>query len=296
MKKEEITIRDPFVLLHDDTYYIYGTRSATTWTYADGFDCYTTKDLKEFNGPFEIFKAPKDFEFTKNFWAPECYEINNKFYFVTTFGNDDIKQGIYVMESSSPLGPFKLYSSRLTPDDWTSIDGTLYFEEDTPYLIFSHSFEDEGIVDGDYCIVELSKDLKNKVSEPKVLFKAKTSKWAVPVPFAKAEFGIDGDVYFSDGPNVLKTDDGSLYMAISSWGEKGYAVGVLKSQTGKIMGPWIHQDEPIYPFNGGHGMFFRDKENNIVFTLHSQSGDNEYPLFYKVEINNGIMKLTEEIK
>ena len=29
MKKEEINIRDPYVLVHDNKYYMYGTRAAT---------------------------------------------------------------------------------------------------------------------------------------------------------------------------------------------------------------------------------------------------------------------------
>ena len=42
MKKEQINIRDPFVLVHEGTYYLYGTRGATCWGPADGFDVYTT--------------------------------------------------------------------------------------------------------------------------------------------------------------------------------------------------------------------------------------------------------------
>ena len=38
MKLSDIHIRDPFVLLHEDKYYLYGTRGATCWGEADGFD------------------------------------------------------------------------------------------------------------------------------------------------------------------------------------------------------------------------------------------------------------------
>ena len=39
MKVEEIKIRDPFVLLWQDTYYLYGTRSETAfYGQAYGFD------------------------------------------------------------------------------------------------------------------------------------------------------------------------------------------------------------------------------------------------------------------
>ena len=42
--------------------------------------------------------------------------------------------------------------------------------------------------------------------EPVTLFSAAEAKWAKPVPFAKAEFGMDGDVYFTDGPCVVKME------------------------------------------------------------------------------------------
>lgn len=45
MKKNEIIIRDPYILLHEGKYYMYGTRSLTTWSKADGFDCYVSDDL-----------------------------------------------------------------------------------------------------------------------------------------------------------------------------------------------------------------------------------------------------------
>ena len=59
MKTEQINVRDPYVLLHGGTYYLYGTRSATCWGEADGFDCYTSSDLEHWEGPFEVFHRPE---------------------------------------------------------------------------------------------------------------------------------------------------------------------------------------------------------------------------------------------
>ena len=47
MKNTEINIRDPFVLVEDGPYYMYGTRAATCWGAADGFDCYVSKDMDD---------------------------------------------------------------------------------------------------------------------------------------------------------------------------------------------------------------------------------------------------------
>ena len=58
MHTSEINIRDPYVLVHDGAYYLYGTRSETCWGPAEGFDCYISRDMENWTGPVEIFKRP----------------------------------------------------------------------------------------------------------------------------------------------------------------------------------------------------------------------------------------------
>ena len=303
MKREDINIRDPYVLIHEGRYYLYGTRSATCWGEADGFDCYISSDLEEYEGPIEIFHRPEGFFADANYWAPECYEWKGAFYLVVTLGTLDgsRKKGTYILRAENPTGPFQVYSGKITPEDWTCIDATLYVEEDTPWLIFSHSFEDPGCQDGDYCLLKLSPDLKTAAghedgscADPEdivTLFAAKDCPWATPVPFAKAEFGVDGDCYFSDGPNLMEID-GRLYMINSSWSGGGYAVGVAISDSGKVHGPWRIQEKPLYPENGGHGMFFRDLAGKLIFTLHYPNDKYmERPLFYPVVLKDGEMEL-----
>lgn len=281
MKTSEVNIRDPYVLVHEGKYYLYGTRSATCWGTADGFDCYVSSDLKNWEGPVEIFHRPEGFFADREYWAPECIYYNNAFYLITTLGGENRKKGIYALRAESPTGPFQVYSECLTPTDWICIDGTVYFENGIPYLIFSHSFEDTP--DGDMCIIPLSEDLKRAEGEAALLFSAGEAEWAKPVPFAKEEFGMDGDVYFTDGPCVINTGDGRLYMTWSSWGSCGYAVGVAVSESGKVGGAWRQMDVPIYPENGGHGMMFRDLNGKMKFVLHFPNDKyQERPVFVDV--------------
>ena len=266
MKASEFIIRDPFILLHEDTYYLYGSRSETVWSdQADGFDCYKSTDLENWEGPIEIFHRSQGFWADRCYWAPECMEHHNAFYLITTLASKDRKKGIYILKSDHPEGPFQPYSERLTPQDWTCIDGTVYQDGEKMYLVYSHSFEDSP--SGDMCCQELSPDLRNTVSEPRLLFQAAQARWAKPVPFAKAEFGMDGDVYFTDGPFLFQKD-GTLYMTWSSWGTSGYAVGLAYSDTGHVDGTWHQIDQPFFPENGGHGMAFLDKNGKLWFTLH----------------------------
>lgn len=292
MKTSEVNIRDPFVLVHGGKYYLYGTRSATCWGPADGFDCYVSADLENWEGPIEVFHRPEGFFADRQYWAPECVCRNGGFYLVTTFGAGDRNKGVYALKSDSPTGPFQPFSQCLTPEDWVCIDGTVYFEGDTPWLVFSHSLEHSP--DGDMCMVRLSADLSHAETAPVTLFSAPDAPWARPVPFAKAEFGMDGDVYFTDGPYITRLDDGRLYMTWSSWGDRGYAVGVAVSDSGLVQGPWRQEPVPIFPADGGHGMMFRDLEDSLVFVLHYPNDKyQERPVFRRVTVGENGLSLED---
>ncbi len=282
MKTEFVNIRDPYVLNAEGKYYLYGTRSAECWGEATGFDAYVSDDLEVWEGPFEIFTRPEGFWATTNYWAPECYYKDGAYYLVTTLGSNDCKKGIYALKSESPLGPFEPYSKRLTPSDWVCIDGSLYYEGDTPYLIFSHSFED--VPDGDMCVVELSKDLSHAEGNPVKLFSAMDASWAHPIPFAQ-EFNMTGDVYFTDGPCAVKLPSGALLMIWSSWGTCGYTVGMTLSQSGSLFGPWTHVEEPLFDKDGGHGMMFVDKAGVARYTMHYPNDKyKEHPVFFEISL------------
>ena len=291
MKREEINIRDPYILLDGDTYYLYGTRSATTWGPADGFDCYQSKDGMEWEGPFEIYHRPQDSPFDICYWAPECYKMDGKYYLLTTLGQTGKPKAIYVLASESPKGPFQMYSEgSLTPEDWNSIDGTFYFEDGKVYLIFSHSFED--VSSGDMCVCEISPDFRRSITQPELLFQAPQAPWAQPVPFAKEEFGMDGDVYFTDGPCPYRMKDGTLLIFWSSWSKAGYAVGIARSDNGRLDGNFEQLAQPLFPENGGHGMVFTDKDGKAYYLLHYPNDKfAERPVFYELKEEDRAVRL-----
>lgn len=284
MKLLDINIRDPFIMPFNGLYYLYGTRSATCWGKAEGFDCYYSSDLDEWTGPIEIFHRPKDFLMDENYWAPECYFINGKFYLLTTFGGEHIKKGEYILVSNEPTGPFELYSDRLTPPEWTCIDGSLYQNEGHYYLIFSHSFED-GVFSGDLAYIELSQDLKKPKTKPRIMFSACDAFWTRPFPYAKQEFGIDETCYLSDGPFAVRDPkDNAIHLYWSSWGANGYAVGEAVSQSGCLDGPWIHKKDLIFPENGGHGMAFKSFDGQMLYTLHYPNDlYKEHPIYICID-------------
>jgi len=282
MKRSQISIRDPFILLDKDTYYLYGTRSQTAWTDGTGFDVYVSKDLENWEGPKVIYEKTKDFWADKEYWAPECIKYNDRFYLFATLGSHTKKKGVQVFVSDKPDGNFEPLSQHtLTPEDWNCLDATIYMEGDKKYMVFSHSLPEEP--KGAIMYVELSEDMKEMVSTPETLFYTKDAPWTRPIPFAKEEFGLDGDNYFSDGPYLFYNDKNELCMLWSSWSEKGYAMGVSVSDSGHIEGPWIHQEMPRY-FGGGHGMVFADKGGSRFVLWHSPNDfSKERPYFISLE-------------
>ena len=59
MKKEQINIRDPFVVYENEKYYLYGSRAKNFAMKSGGFDVYISNDLIEWSEPIECFSSEK---------------------------------------------------------------------------------------------------------------------------------------------------------------------------------------------------------------------------------------------
>ena len=97
MKCSDINIRDPFVLVHDGTYYLYGTRGATCWGPATGFDVYVSRDMENWAGPTPCFENDGTFWADRNYWAPEVHAWQGKFYMFASFKNEALCRGTAIL-------------------------------------------------------------------------------------------------------------------------------------------------------------------------------------------------------
>ncbi len=282
MKREEINIRDPFVLVHDGKYYLYGTRGATCWGEADGFDCYVGISLDEFEGPFEVFHKTPEFAPHVNYWAPEVYVYEGAFYMFATFYTDGVGRGTHCLKAEHPLGPFVPHSDgSITPKDWASLDGTLYVEDGTPYMVFCHEWEDtDG--DGTICVVELTKDLKASAGEVRTLFRASEARPAV----SAFHHPRKGDIFVTDGPFLFRDKEGKLRMIWSSFAEgNAYCVALASPEHGTITDDWKPERELLFAKDGGHGMLFTGLDGKRYLALHSPNETLlERPQFIEVDI------------
>ena len=125
MKRTDINIRDPYVLVEDGVFYLYGTRGKTCWGKADGFDVYTSRDLETWEGPFVCFHNDGSFWADRNYWAPEVHPWQGKYYMFASFKSEDRHRGTATLRADTPLGPvLPLSDGPVTPNDWECLDGT----------------------------------------------------------------------------------------------------------------------------------------------------------------------------
>ena len=274
LTRDDFLIRDPFVLVHDSLYYMYGTGAAK----GNGYGCYTSPDLVHWAGPFNVFTAPPDFDGTKDFWAPECHEYGGQFYlFATYYSRTTEHRGVSIFRADDPLGPFEeITDGHVTPHDRDCIDGTLYVDDaGQPYIIYVEEWTstDDGI--GRMAAASLRSDLTRFISEPRELFRADDPSWK------------PGKV--TDGPFVYKSRTGKLLMLWSNICPDGYCVAIASAKD--VTRKWRQHFARLYAkdgrhvYDGGHGMLFTDLNGQLTLCIHAPNDGSvaaEQAQFYPV--------------
>lgn len=279
MRTNEINIRDPFVLLHDGTYYLYGTRGGTCWGPATGFDVYSSPDLEEWTEPVPCFENDGSFWADRNYWAPEVHPWRGAFYMFASFKSETRRRGTAILRAETPMGPFVPWSDGpVTPSEWECLDGTFYADgQGKPWIVFCHEWVQAG--DGEILAMPLSDDLRAPAGSPRLLFKASEAAWAKKLHHSS---GMDG--YVTDGPFIWHARDGRLLCLWSSVSSSGYTQALAASDTGRI-DSHFSQLPPLFEQDGGHGMLFRRKDGALILALHSPNEHlKERPLFLPVTL------------
>ncbi len=283
---QDINIRDPFIVpVRDDgRYYLFGTTDETCWGGpATGFDAYSSRDLKNWEGPVPVFRPPAGFWADTQFWAPEVHAYNGQYFMFASFKAEGVCRGTQVLISNKILGPYVPHSDGpVTPRDWECLDGTLYVDrQGAPWIVFCHEWLQ--VHNGEICAMPLSKDLKMAIGAPTLLFRATEAPWVYREP-GKVDF-------VTDGPFLYRAKNGELLMLWSSCGSQGYAMGVARSTSGEVLGPWAQDAEPFFWKDGGHGMLFRTFEGELTATVHRPNEPKkERPILIPVMETDGVLR------
>lgn len=251
-----VPLGDPFIMLYNGTYYAYGTHRS------DGIEVYSSSNLEQWelvkNGRNGLALLKDDVWADKNFWAPEVYFVNNKFYMYYS-----ADEHICVAMSNSPLGPFIQNEKEPMIADKKCIDNSLFIDDDgKAYLLFDRLEYGANNI----WIAELEEDLITVKEETMHFCFGATQPWEQKL----------GSV--NEGASIIKHND-VYYMTYSgnSFESKDYGVGYAIATN--IMGDWEKSDtNPILQRPGklvgvGHSALFMDKEGNtrIVFHAHHNS-------------------------
>lgn len=291
---EEIRIRDPFIYAdrEEKLYYMYAQidnrlSGAGGPDRPKGVEVYVSRDLENWAHPKPVLLLPDDFWAREMVWAPEMHEYNGKFYLFVTLTSSDLhehmtkpegqdkwppfhKRGTQIFHADSPLGPFKAFDDKPhTPEEWMALDGTLYVEDQTPYMIFCHEWVE--IIDGSMDYIELTPDLSRARGEPRKMFHA-----------SEAEWSTSENNKVTDGCYMFRTKEDKLLMIWSSFGDKGYAIGIAESESGRLKGPWIQQEDLLFEQDGGHGMIFKTFDDRLMLVFHqpnSPAGKERMKMF-----------------
>jgi arabinan endo-1,5-alpha-L-arabinosidase len=266
----EIQIRDPFILSlpRDKEYLLFGSTDPNIWSGpATGFDCYRSRNLIDWDGPIPAFRPPPGFWSREQYWAPEVHQYQGRFFMFATFTAPGHLRGTQILSANRPEGPYAPWSDGpVTPRNWQCLDGTLHVDGDgTPWMLFCHEWKQ--VHDGTIVVQRLTPDLRAAVGTPVFLFSASEAPWSRPldVPATRSR---EFPVYVTDGPYVFRLTSGKLIMLWSSFGDQGYAMGIARSTSGTVLGPWVQEDEPLWSNDGGHGMIARTLDGRLFLTLH----------------------------
>lgn len=239
---DSIRLSDPCILADQKTnmYYMTGT----------GGWLWKSEDLKRWTGPFRVAEAseiPWAGE-RPAIWAAELHAYKGKYYYFATFTNQETiidtvdgtevpRRASHVLVSDQPDGPYEPVGEEdYLPEDWATLDGTFWEEDGIPYMVFCHEWLQAG--DGTMEMIQLKPDLSGSIGESKLLFLASESPWS--------RRRVDGKVLpnqVTDGPYLFRTATGRLGMIWTSWVFEAYTQGVAYSESGKLEGPWVQEED-----------------------------------------------------
>lgn len=245
---------DPFVLVENGTYYMYGT------SHKDGIEVYRSKDMINWEGPCGMrggLALHKDDVWgEKWFWAPEIVKIDNKFYM---FYSADERSAVAV--SDSPLGPFTQEVQKPLLD-FKAIDGSMFIDTNEKNYYYFVNFTPSGMQNW---VAEINLDNRGATIKQETMKKCigQSQSWEM-------------DQSVNEGPCVLKHGDTYfLVYSANAYFNQNYGLGFATAKN--PMGPWIkYEKNPILQkpdslVGVGHCQFFTGLDNKLYVVYHAHS-------------------------
>jgi len=317
-----VSLGDPYVFLASDgKYYMYGTDETGK---LEGFGAYSSDNLLNWKYEGSVYKGNVQDSWTlRNYWAPEVYEQNRKFYmfFSADWKYNPTNQGenfrIGVAVADKPTGPFTDISNKpLFDPGYPVIDANILHFKGRYYLYYSrccyknpvesevsvwakklNMFQtiEESWVYG----VEIASDFKSIIGDPVLLLQPpkkmndKQSEW-------ESRSVTSGEVNrrWTEGSFAFVSEN-KIYMMYSAnyFGGKNYAVGYATSNN--PLGPFEKApNNPVLQKNvdeggivtgTGHNSVTWSKDGKVMYCVYhgrtSLTGDKRVVFIDKMKLS-----------
>lgn len=298
----DVSFGDPYIL--DDgngTYYMYGTGGGAK----DGFATYSSNNLIDWKFEGQVYKGnTKSSWSVANFWAPEVYKIDTKYYLFFSAdwrinpekALENFKIGVAI--SDSPKGPFiDLEDKPLFDPGYPIIDANVYEDDDGKYYLYYsracyiHPVESE-IADwakkeGLYDEVEeswvygvaLAPDFKSVIGDPFLLLSPpkkmddENAEWE-----SRSVTSKEINRRWTEGSTTFK-HNGVYYMMYSAnyFAGENYAVGYATAS--HPLGPFTKADNnPVLEKNSEKGGIVTGTGHNSIVFL--DGGKKMYAVYH----------------
>ncbi len=234
-----IRMGDPFMMLHEGAYYLYGTTRY--------FGCWRSEDFTDWRYAGPAYQTGQNKWATGSFWAPEVHHYHGKFYLIYSAKGPDPRVSessnagpksymwICLAVSDKPQGPFVDFKTPLFTDDESCIDGHLFLDDGVPYIYFTRvgatgnpfASPPTGYMYGKTYGARLSADLTQLQGEPVLCVQAEQA-WEQPESmFSRC----------NEGPFVFKRG-GRYFMTYSAYHYAKPEYGIGYATASSPLGPW----------------------------------------------------------
>lgn len=294
-----VALGDPFILsASDGKYYMYGTGGVEK-----GFGAYSSENLADWHYEGQVYSGDNPESWTeKNYWAPEVYEIDGKYYMFFSAdwkvnpANELENFRIGVAVADTPTGPFKEISDKpLFDPGYPIIDANILQYKGKTYLYYSRCCYKNPVESevADWarrqCLfdeieeswvygIEISNDFTSAIGEP-VLLLQPPSKRSDEQTEWESRSVTSGEVNrrWTEGSFAFE-HKGKIYMMYSAnfFGGENYAVGYAVSD--HPLGPFAKADNnPVLEKNQadggdvtgtGHNMVLWSKESKKMYCVY----------------------------
>lgn len=139
---------DPWVIRDGDSYYYcYSAGNGVNVNKIESPDKITT------DGGVKVYTAPKDTEYSHEYWAPELHKIGGRWYiYVAADDGDNYRHRMYVLgcTGENPTDKYEMLGKITDKTDKWAIDGTVLQYNGECYFIWSGWEGDENVAQNIY--------------------------------------------------------------------------------------------------------------------------------------------------